>query len=108
MSIPDGDKEEKLEALKRAVEYAPRVKEELGQKWLDESFTTNTERGKEILSTLGTYITQGMLRHPQDASLRLKELQLQKSAIAALAQDSSQAGTGVVEYANTTCRQLAS
>lgn len=84
MSIPDGDKEEKLEALKRAVEYAPRVKEELGQKWLDESFTTNTERGKEILSTLGTYITQGMLRHPQDASLRLKELQLQKSAIAAL------------------------
>lgn len=84
MSISEGDQEEKLDALKRAVEYAPRVKEELGQKWLDESFTTNTERGKQILSTLGTYIAQGMLRHPQDATLRLKELQLQGSAIAAL------------------------
>jgi hypothetical protein len=82
----EGDKEEKLEALKRAVEYAPRVKEELGKKWLEESFTTNTERGKEILSTLGTFITQGMLRHPQDANLRLKELQLQKSAITTLLQ----------------------
>lgn len=84
MSVTDGDQEEKLEALKRAVEYAPRVKEELGQKWLEESFTVNTERGKEILSTLGTYIAQGMVRYPNESELRLKELQLQKSAIAAL------------------------
>ncbi|MBL8823771.1 MAG: hypothetical protein JNJ77_14375 [Planctomycetia bacterium] len=98
MSLKEGDKEEKLEALKRAVEYAPRIKEELGQRWLEESFTTNTERGKEILSTLGTYIAQGMLRHPQDSTLRLKELQLQKSAIAALLKSSP---TQAREWAQT-------
>jgi hypothetical protein len=90
LGTSDGDKEEKLEALKRAVEYAPRVKEELGKKWLEESFTTNTEQGKEILSTLGTYITQGMLRHPQTPDLRLKELQLQQAAIATLVKTAPQ------------------
>jgi predicted nucleic acid-binding protein len=33
--------------LLRAVELAPRLKDELGQAWLDASFTRNPERGME-------------------------------------------------------------
>ncbi len=74
----------KDEALRRAVELAPRVRDELGQKWLDESFAANTERGREILVTIGTLVSTNLTSRPADASFRLKSLELQRAAVEAL------------------------
>jgi hypothetical protein len=72
------------EALQRAVELAPKLKEELGQAWLEQSFTTKSERGMTILATIGTLSAQALLRQAQDPEGRLKTLKLQKTAIEAL------------------------
>ena len=71
-------------ALRRAVELAPRVRKELGQKWLDESFTSHIDRGREILATLGTVISTNLQSRPQDNDFRLKTLQLERTAVEAL------------------------
>jgi hypothetical protein len=72
------------EALQRAVELAPKLKGELGQTWLEQSFTTKPERGMTILATIGTLSAQALIRQAQDPDGRLKTLKLQKTAIEAL------------------------
>jgi uncharacterized protein (DUF2267 family) len=79
-----GDREQKEEALRRAVELAPRVKDEFGQKWLEQSFTDQPERGQEIFATLGTHAATGLQANARNPDARLKTLQLQKTAIDAL------------------------
>lgn len=76
--------EEKDEALRRAVDVAPRIQKELGQKWLDESFTSRPERGMEILAAIGTSASTSLAAQPMSADLRLKWLQLQSTATKAL------------------------
>jgi hypothetical protein len=80
----EGAKEEKEQAIQRAVELAPRIREELGQAWLDQSYTKYPERGMDILATLGSMVARGIQSSPQDTALRLKGLQLQKTAVDAL------------------------
>ncbi|MGD9645653.1 MAG: hypothetical protein AB7U73_08070 [Pirellulales bacterium] len=74
----------KHEALRRAVELAPRVRKELGEQWLDESFSAHVERGREILVAIGTLVSTNLASHPTDAGFRLKTLELQHAAVAAL------------------------
>jgi len=81
-------KKEKEEALKRAVELAPKVEEELGLTWLEESFTKSPERGMEIIASIGTATAQGLQRQPMNPTFRLKGLQLQKTAVDALLEGS--------------------
>ncbi len=85
--------EEKTEALQRAVELAPRIKEELGQAWLDQSFTNHPDRGMDILATIGTVVSQGMMNRPQNPDERLKVLLLQKTAVEALLKAAPQRAT---------------
>jgi hypothetical protein len=77
-------KKEQEQALRRAVELAPRVRKELGQAWLDESFTERIERGREVLVTLGSVVASGPQSHPTDAEFRLKSLELATTAVDAL------------------------
>ncbi len=84
LAIGEVDKEQKEEALKRAVELAPKVREELGQQWLEQSFTERPRRGMEIIAAIGNASSQGMQRSPFDTDSRLKALQLQKTAVEAL------------------------
>lgn len=72
------------EALRLAVELAPRLKEELGERWLEESFTKEPTRGMAILSTLGSLSAQGLQAQMQNPEQRLKMLKLQKTAVEAL------------------------
>ncbi len=72
------------EALKRAVELAPKIREELGQTWLDESFTKDAQRGMDILATVGGVVAQGLQTQPMNSQFRHKELELQKAATEAL------------------------
>ena len=44
--------------------WRPRFEEELGQTWLDQSFTKQPERGMDILATIGGRVAQGMQHQP--------------------------------------------
>jgi hypothetical protein len=79
-----GPRAEQEEALRRAVELAPRLKADLGQAWLDKSFTDKPERGMDILATIGALAAQGLQSQPFNPDGRLKALQLQKTAVDAL------------------------
>ncbi len=72
------------QALKRAVELSPRIREELGQTWLEESFTGQPRRGMEILSAIGATAALGLQSRPTDPATRLKSLELQTTAVEAL------------------------
>ena len=78
------DKATKEEALKRAVELAPKLREELGLAWLHDSFRDRSDRGKEILAAIGTATSTNMQSQIMNAEFRLKALQLQKTAVNAL------------------------
>ena len=84
LAAGDIEDKDKAEALKRAVEIAPRIRDELGQTWLDESFTARPERGMEILATIGSGVSQGLVDQAQNADSRFKSLQLQSTATQAL------------------------
>lgn len=84
LSVPGGLPEEKEEGLLRAVELAPRLKDEFGQAWLDASFTKNPERGMEILATVGSLVARGIATRPFAVDERLNALKLTKTAVEAL------------------------
>lgn len=84
LGVPDGPAEDKEESLLRAVELAPRLKDELGQAWLDASFTKNPERGQEILASVGTLVSRGLSTRPHSIDERLNSLKLAQTAVAAL------------------------
>ncbi len=75
---------DKAEGLRRAVELAPRIRSELGEAWLAESFAVRPERGMEVLATIGTFAAQGMQQRTHDTKFRQKSLELQKTAVDAL------------------------
>ncbi len=75
---------EKTEALTRAVELASRVREELGQRWLVDSFRERPELGLEIIAAIGTAASQGLAARPNDTDGRLRDLSLLREAVEAL------------------------
>ncbi len=78
------DEKEKQEALSRAVDLAPRISKELGQKWLDESFTARPERGMEILAAIGSNSSTALAAKAPQPEDRKKLLELQVTAAKAL------------------------
>ncbi len=76
--------EDKTEALTRAVDLAPKLREELGARWLDESFSSRPERGMEILATIGAATSTKLAAEPMNDERRLKLLELQSTATKAL------------------------
>jgi hypothetical protein len=86
------DRAQKEEAIRRAVELTPRIREALGRAWLEESFTGRPERGMEIIANIGAASAQGLQTHPFDGDFRLKSLTLQKLAVEALLGKAPQLG----------------
>jgi hypothetical protein len=84
LALGTAKSEDKEEAVRKAVELAPQIKKELGQAWLDQSFTKHPERGMDILATIGGLASQGLFTRPTIPNERLKVLQLQKTAVEAL------------------------
>ncbi len=81
------------EAMTRAVELAPKVRKELGQQWLDDSFRNRLERGKELLSAIGSATSTNLASHPSDSEYRKKGLELQKTAVESLTRASAEQAT---------------
>lgn len=84
LALKEIDEQQRSEALTRAVSLAPKLRDDLGQAWLQESFTIYPERGKEILAAIGTATAQRLAQTPQDGQQRLRNLQLQHAAVQAL------------------------
>lgn len=76
--------EEKKEAIQRAVAIAPKIRKELGARWLDESFTTRPERGMEILAAIGSSSSTSLAADAMNADKRFQTLELQTTAAKAL------------------------
>lgn len=75
---------ERDEALTRAVALAPKLDDNLGKAWLQESFTKDPRRGQEVMAKLGTATAQRLAQTPQDAQGRGENLKLQHAAVDAL------------------------
>ncbi len=84
LSTPGAARSTVEEGLQRAVELAPKLKEELGQAWLDASFTCAPQRGMDILATIGSLTANGLASAARDPELRNAALHLQKTALDAL------------------------
>ncbi|QDV37512.1 hypothetical protein [Tautonia plasticadhaerens] len=84
LAVGDVEASEKDEALTRAVELAPKVAEEFGLAWLEESFVERPDRGMEIIAAIGKAAAQGLQARPFDTDFRLKALELQRTAVDAL------------------------
>ncbi|MES2705192.1 MAG: hypothetical protein V4726_01185 [Verrucomicrobiota bacterium] len=84
LSIPDTSAmaAERQLSLRRAVELAPKVKAELGAKWLSDSFTAKPALGMEILAGIG--IATADSRKLPAAEPRQQNLELQNRAVNAL------------------------
>jgi len=76
-----GDKEKEA-AMANLIELSSKIDKEIGEKWLDESFTESPERGMKILSNLGSK-SSTMARQAASISEdeRLKLLRLQNGAV---------------------------
>ena len=84
---------QKEEAIRRAVELTPKIREELGRAWLEESFTHRPERGMEIIAAIGAASSLRARRtHAFDGDFRLKSLELQKLAVDALLKKAPELG----------------
>src|SRR6185295_7716846 len=75
-------------------EVAPRVRAELGEAWLAESFSTRPERGLEILSAIGGGASRGLVDQARNPDYRLRSLQLQHTAAEALLADAPELAAG--------------
>ncbi|MBI5851265.1 MAG: hypothetical protein HZB39_09575 [Planctomycetes bacterium] len=84
LAIGEVSEDAKAEALRRAVELAPKVKDEFGGAWLAESFTTRPERGMEVIATIGGQSARGFAERMGDPEFRRTGLELQKTAVDAL------------------------
>ena len=81
VSNSDVEKEAKDLALNNLIELSPKVDKELGQKWLEASFTQEPTRGMKILANLGSQsATMAEQAAMTSESRRLKLLRLQNNA----------------------------
>ena len=71
-------------ALRRCVHLVPIIREELGDKWLADSFTSEPERGMEILGAIGGTSARAMKEQMKNPDERVATLKLQQTAVDAL------------------------
>jgi hypothetical protein len=98
LNASEVESKERQEAITRAVSLASQVREDLGQKWLDESFTGEPERGIEIIAAIGSDTAKSMRSMPTDATTRLKKLKIQNDAVNAMLEN---VGAEVTEWKDT-------
>lgn len=79
--VPDKEYES---ALSRAVSLAVRIRNELGQEWLNESFTSDPARGIRILAAIGDKAANALMLNGMKPKDRMENLKLQRDAVDAL------------------------
>jgi hypothetical protein len=84
LAMPDIKSKERDEALQMLIGMVPKIREGLGQAWLEQSFAKEPELGMKILAAAGTAVAQSLQRHMQNPAERLRELQVQKKVVESL------------------------
>jgi hypothetical protein len=84
LALTEAEKQDQEETLKLAVDLAPKLKKEVGEAWLEQSFTEQTQRGITILAKIGSLASTSLESQPQSPDSRLQTLKLQKTAAEAL------------------------
>jgi hypothetical protein len=84
LALTEAEKADQEETLKLAVDLAPKLKKEVGEAWLEQSFTEQTQRGIAILAKIGSLASTSLKNQPQSPDARLQTLRLQKTAAEAL------------------------
>ena len=77
---------QRAQILRRSVELSTLVDPELGQQWLEGSFTENWEQGIRILSILGSKTASEMVTYISQPEQRISALKLQNKAAEMLLQ----------------------
>ncbi|MFK7767278.1 MAG: hypothetical protein AB8B55_08660 [Mariniblastus sp.] len=90
LAAKDVDKDERKTALARAVKLSNEVSDELGQKWLSDSFVAQPETGMEVLGAIGADASQSLKTYARSAEVRLERLKLQNDAVSALIKESKE------------------
>lgn len=73
-----------FKAMTQAVSLASQVRKELGQTWLESSFTAEPKRGIAILSGIGAQSSRALAEETFEESRRIEWLKLQNTAVEAL------------------------
>ena len=84
LASQDVDKDERKQALSRAVTLSSQVNKQLGQKWLNDSFVAQPEIGMEVLGAIGADTAKSMKDCGRSSATRLARLKLQNDAVKAL------------------------
>ncbi len=75
---------QKAMALTEAVDLVPKIRDELGEAWLAQSFTEEPDRGMDIIAAIGSTAAKGLMEQPRNPTVRSRSLGLQKTAVDAL------------------------
>ena len=89
------DKEERKQALTRTVQLTTKVRDELGQKWLDDTFSQDSSHGIELVASVGSDVATSMIKNPKQPELRLKQLELQTNVVNQLLKRANKDGEGL-------------
>lgn len=84
LALPEIEDAEKNKALQVAVSLAPKVREELGQTWMDASFTSDPKRGIQIIAGIGEATFNGQVTNRTSPASRIEGLKLQKTCVETL------------------------
>lgn len=84
LASKDVNKDERKLALQRAVQLSTDVNEELGKKWLNDSFVARPETGMEVLGAIGADTLKSLKSNARIAEVRTERLKLQNDAVKAL------------------------
>jgi hypothetical protein len=84
LGLADVKAKDRDEALQMLIDMVPRIREGLGQAWLEQSFAKEPELGMKILAVAGSAVAQALQRHMQNSAERLRELQVQKKVVESL------------------------
>ena len=84
LSAEDADEAQQKKAMQRCVQLVPMIRDELGQQWLTDSFTSEPQQGMEIIAGIGGASAQSMRLQLNQPSERLATLKLQRTAVGAL------------------------
>lgn len=91
LALPEIDDAEKNKALQVAVSLAPKVREDLGQTWMDGSFTSDPKRGIQIIAGIGEATFNGQATNRTSPATRIEGLKLQKNCVETLLRSTGKA-----------------
>jgi hypothetical protein len=88
LTLTEAKEPERDEALKMLIGLVPKVRDGLGQPWLEQSFASEPQFGMKILAATGTAASGSFVQNIQNPTERLRELRVQKKIVDALIEKS--------------------